>query len=54
MTYDHDGALWVSWENGGPTWGKDFGAYAASVVLAMLAIVTLVAMTLLKPKEETR
>ena len=28
MSYDHDGALWVSWENGGPTWGKDFGAYA--------------------------
>ena len=30
------------------------GAYAASVVLAMLAIATLAAMTLLKPKEETR
>ena len=30
------------------------GAYAASVVLAMLAIGTLVLMTLLKPKEETR
>ena len=30
------------------------GAYAASVVLAMLAIATLVLMTLLKPKEETR
>ena len=30
------------------------GAYAASVVLAMLAIATLVAMTLFKPKEETR
>ena len=29
MSYDHDGALWVSWERGGPTWGKDFGAYAA-------------------------
>jgi sulfate/thiosulfate transport system permease protein len=30
------------------------GAYAASVVLAMLAIATLVAMTVFKPKEETR
>jgi len=30
------------------------GAYAASVVLAMIAITTLVAMTLFKPKEETR
>jgi sulfate transport system permease protein len=30
------------------------GAYAASVVLALLAITTLVLMTLLKPKEETR
>jgi len=29
MTYDRDGALWISWERGGPTWGKDFGAYAA-------------------------
>lgn len=26
-TYDHDGNLWVSWEEGGPTWGKDWGAY---------------------------
>jgi sulfate transport system permease protein len=30
------------------------GAYAASVVLAMIAISTLVAMTLFKPKEEVR
>jgi sulfate transport system permease protein len=30
------------------------GAYAASVVLAMIAIATLVAMTTFKPKEETR
>ena len=30
------------------------GAYAASVVLAMIAIATLVALTLFKPKEETR
>ena len=30
------------------------GAYAASVVLAMIAIATLVAMTVFKPKEETR
>jgi sulfate transport system permease protein len=30
------------------------GAYAASVVLAMIAIATLVAMTLFRPKEETR
>jgi sulfate transport system permease protein len=30
------------------------GAYAASVVLAMIAISTLVAMTLFKPKEEAR
>ncbi len=28
MTYDRDGALWVSWEKSGPTWGKDWGAYA--------------------------
>jgi sulfate transport system permease protein len=30
------------------------GAYAASVVLAMVAIATLVAMSVLRPKEETR
>ena len=30
------------------------GAYAVSVVLALLAVLTLVAMTLLRPKEETR
>ncbi len=30
LTYDQEGALWVSWERGGPTWGKDFGAYAAT------------------------
>jgi sulfate transport system permease protein len=30
------------------------GAYAASVLLAMLAIATLVAMTVFRPKEETR
>ncbi len=30
MSYDHEGALWVSWEKSGPTWGKDFGAYATS------------------------
>jgi sulfate/thiosulfate transport system permease protein len=30
------------------------GAYAASVLLAMLAIATLVAMTMFRPKEETR
>ena len=30
------------------------GAYAASVVLALIAIATLVAMSLFKPKEETR
>jgi len=30
------------------------GAYAASVVLAVIAIATLVAMTLFKPREETR
>jgi sulfate transport system permease protein len=30
------------------------GAYAASVLLAMLAIGTLVAMTVFRPKEETR
>ncbi len=28
LTYDHDGALWISWEKSGPTWGKDWGAYA--------------------------
>ncbi len=26
MTYDKSGALWVAWEESGPTWGKDFGA----------------------------
>ena len=30
------------------------GAYAASVVLALIAVITLVGMTLLRPKEETR
>lgn len=30
LTYDREGALWISWEHGGPTWGKDFGAYAAT------------------------
>ncbi len=28
LTYDRNGALWVAWEESGPTWGKDFGAYA--------------------------
>ena len=28
MTYDGAGALWFSWEQSGPTWGKDWGAYA--------------------------
>ena len=28
MTYDHLGRLWICWEEGGPLWGKDFGAYA--------------------------
>jgi hypothetical protein len=26
LTYDHDGRLWISYELGGPTWGKDWGA----------------------------
>lgn len=26
LTYDREGALWVSWEQSGPTWGKDYGA----------------------------
>jgi hypothetical protein len=26
LTYDRDGALWVAWEQSGPTWGKDWGA----------------------------
>jgi hypothetical protein len=26
LTYDRDGALWISWEKSGPTWGKDWGA----------------------------
>jgi hypothetical protein len=26
MTYDGSGALWISYELGGPTWGKNFGA----------------------------
>ena len=30
------------------------GAYAAAVVLALIAVATLILMTLLKPKEETR
>jgi len=29
LTYDRTGALWIAWEQSGPTWGKDFGAYAA-------------------------
>jgi sulfate transport system permease protein len=32
----------------------DVGAYAAAVVLALIAITTLILMTTLKPKEETR
>jgi len=32
----------------------DVGAYASSVLLALLAVVTLILMTRLKPKEETR
>ena len=28
MTFDRYGALWISWEQSGPTWGKDWGAYA--------------------------
>jgi Protein of unknown function (DUF3604) len=26
LTYDPQGALWIAWEQSGPTWGKDFGA----------------------------
>jgi hypothetical protein len=26
LTYDHNGALWISWEQSGQTWGKDWGA----------------------------
>ncbi len=26
LTYDREGALWISWEKSGPTWGKDWGA----------------------------
>ncbi len=26
LTYDHSGALWISYELGSPTWGKNFGA----------------------------
>jgi hypothetical protein len=26
LAYDAGGALWVSWEQSGPTWGKDWGA----------------------------
>jgi hypothetical protein len=26
MTYDKTGALWIAWEQSGPTWGKDSGA----------------------------
>ena len=28
ITYDSEGALWVAWEHSGPTWAKDWGAYA--------------------------
>jgi sulfate transport system permease protein len=37
----------ASYENGAAT-----GAYAASVLLAALAILTLVAMTMIRPREE--
>ncbi len=26
LAYDHDGQLWVAWEQSGELWGKDFGA----------------------------
>jgi len=26
VTYDGQGALWIAWEQSGPTWGKDWGA----------------------------
>jgi hypothetical protein len=26
LTYDKEGALWIAWEQSGPTWGKEFGA----------------------------
>jgi hypothetical protein len=26
LTYDQQGALWICWEQSGPTWGKDWGA----------------------------
>ena len=26
VTYDKMGALWIAWEQSGPTWGKNFGA----------------------------
>ncbi|HZN37012.1 MAG TPA: hypothetical protein VFB80_24445 [Pirellulaceae bacterium] len=26
IAYDREGALWVAWEQSGPTWGKDWGA----------------------------
>ncbi len=26
LTYDHDGSLWIAWEESGATWGKDWGA----------------------------
>ena len=26
MTYDKSGALWIAWEQSGPTWGKEWGA----------------------------
>ena len=28
LTFDHDERLWICWEEGGPLWGKNFGAYA--------------------------
>jgi hypothetical protein len=27
LTFDTTGALWIAWEESGPTWGKDWGAY---------------------------
>jgi hypothetical protein len=30
LAYDPSGRLWIAYEEGGPLWGKDFGAYATT------------------------
>lgn len=35
MTYDTHGALWIAWEQSGPTWGKDWGALVRDKGIAL-------------------